>query len=190
MFCFLPAPLNPSGASLRSRNIPPLKYLGSMIYNVTPGVCLFLLLHDFDVHELIWVLSHHLPASFLLNIHPQSPEKWNKELSNFCSPARDGICILYVLVPSPSGTLRGQSGRTWAEMSIKPLLLVLIVSGDPVPASACVKKARIAPAAADPLIQRQLRGARASAWIFKLSPGLCAVSCTYKPISGLRPVPQ
>ena len=111
-------------------------------------------------------------------------------LSNFCSPARDGICVLYVLVPSPSGTLRGQSGRIWAEMSIKPLLLVLLVSRDPVPASACVKKAGIIPAAADPLIQRQLRGARASAWIFKISPGLCAVSCTYKPISGLRPVPQ
>ena len=190
MICFLPAPLNPSGVSLRSRNTPPSKYLGSVIYNMTLGVCLFLLLHDFDVHEFIWVLSHHLPASFFLNIHPQSPEEWRQRVKQFLFPCqRWHLCFV---CPSPL-PFRDTQGTIWEDLGRDEHKACTAGSPSEQGSSPCIRlceKSRDSSCSCRSLIQRQLMGARASAWIFKISPGLCAVSCTYKLISGLRPVPQ
>ena len=71
---------------------------------------------------------------------------------------------------------QGHSGEIWEDSGrdeYKGCTAGAHSERDPVAASACVKKAGIAPAAADPLIQKQLRGARACLDLQNLSWPLC-----------------
>lgn len=127
MLRHLQAPLNPSGARLRSRNSSPPKYLGSIIYSIVPGVCLSLLPHEVHVYGSSRVLNHYLPAPFLLNLYPQGPEKWRQKEKQLLILLVEMVSMSYEsLSPLP----QGHSGTIWEglhgdELTIKPLLLLL-----------------------------------------------------------------
>ena len=139
---------NPFGTRLRSRNPSPSKYLEGIIYNVAPGVCLILLLYKFHMYGSSWVLSHHLPAPFLLNVYPQGQRNGNRK-TTFGSPGRD----VYLCLISPRDTQGnlGGLGSRWA--CYKTFTAHVHDEQAPAPVSVCVKGTGTSPAPEIPLLE-------------------------------------